>query len=40
MAIINQKSEDIEKLRKEKEELMKEARKKNMLTDQELRANI
>lgn len=38
MAIINQKSEEIEKLKKEKEELMKEARKKNMLTDQELRA--
>jgi len=38
LAIINQKSEEIEKLKKEKEELMKEARKKNMLTDQELRA--
>ena len=38
LAIINQKTEEIEKLRKEKEDLMKEARKKNMLTDQELRA--
>ena len=37
LALINQKSEEIVKLKKEKEELMKEARKKNMLSDQELR---
>lgn len=38
LVIINRKSEEIEKLKKEKEQLVKEARKRNMLTDQELRA--
>ena len=37
LSLINQKSEEIVKLKKEKEELMKEARKKNMISDQELR---
>ena len=37
LALINQKSEEIEKLKKEKQELMKEAKKRNMLSDQELR---
>ena len=34
---INRKSEEIEKLKKEKEELVKEVRKKNTISDQELR---
>ena len=38
MAIINKKSEEIEKLKKEKEQLVKEVRKRNTLSDQELRA--
>ena len=38
LSTINQKSEEIAKLKKEKEALMKEVRKKNMLSDQELRA--
>ena len=37
LSLINQKSEEIVKLKKEKEELMKEARKKNQISDQELR---
>ena len=38
LSIINQKTEEIEKLKKEKEALVKEAKKKNMISDQELRA--
>ena len=38
LSIINQKSEEIAKLKKEKETLMKEVKKRNMLSDQELRA--
>ena len=38
LAIINQKSEEIEKLKKEKEQLVKEVRKRNTISDQELRA--
>ena len=38
MVIINRKSEEIEKLKKEKEQLVIEARKRNTLSDQELRA--
>ena len=38
LVIINQKTEEIERLKKEKENLVKEAKKKNMITDQELRA--
>ncbi len=34
---INKKTEEIEKLKKEKEELVKEVRKKNIISDQELR---
>ena len=38
LVIINQKTEEIERLKKEKENLVKEAKKKNMISDQELRA--
>jgi hypothetical protein len=38
LAIINKKTEEIERLKKEKENLVKETRKKNMISDQELRA--
>ena len=38
LVLINKKTEEIEKLKKEKEQLVKEARKRNMLSDQELRA--
>lgn len=37
LVMINQKTEEIEKLKKEKELLLKEAKKRNMLSDQELR---
>ncbi len=37
LALINLKSEEIEKLKKEKQELVKEAKKRNNLSDQELR---
>ena len=37
LALINKKTEEIKKLKKEKEDLVKEARKKNMISDQELR---
>ena len=37
LALINMKSAEIEKLKKEKEQLVKEVRKKNTLSDQELR---
>ena len=37
LALINQKSAEIEKLKKEKEQLVKEVRKRNTLSDQELR---
>ena len=37
LALINEKTAEIEKLKKEKQELVKETRKKNQLTDQELR---
>ena len=37
LALINQKTEEIAKLKKEKEILVKEARKKNVISDQELR---
>lgn len=37
LALINKKTEEIKILKKEKEKMVKEARKKNMLSDQELR---
>ena len=38
LAIINKKTQEIEQLKKEKESLVKEAKKRNSLSDQELRA--
>ena len=40
LSIINQKTEEIVKLKKEKEELMKEVKKRNIISDSELRAKF
>lgn len=37
LAIINQKTQEIQKLKKEKDELVKQTKKRNTLTDQEMR---